>query len=301
MLRKNIPVYDINNLSVFNQKDILISRFAPYLAIHPNLHLAHKHSFYHLILFTEGRGTHTIDFHQFDVRPFQIYFMIPGQVHSWSFEGHVDGYVVNFSGLFFSSFLLKQDYLEQFAFFRGNVNDAVIDIPEDTQAAVQQLFEQLVAESEMRREFGVDVVKAGLLQLFYTISRIHLCSQDDIKHSQHHLLLNNFKKLIDRHYTTIRLPKAYAQQLHVTPNHLNAVCNELLGVSAGELIRNRIVLEAKRQLINLDTRVSEIGYQLNFDDNSNFTKFFKNQVGITPEQFRSSMTNTVQQKATVLR
>src|SRR5882757_2173875 len=73
-----IPVYDICNLSEFKQHDILISRFAPYLAIHQHLKLAHKHSFYHLLLFTEGGGTHAIDFKSFTVRPYQIYFMIPG-------------------------------------------------------------------------------------------------------------------------------------------------------------------------------------------------------------------------------
>jgi AraC family transcriptional activator of pobA len=103
-MKKDIPVYDICTLSEFKQEDILISRFAPYLAQHHKLHLAHKHTFYHLVLFTEGAGTHAIDFQQFAVKPFQIYFMIPGQVHSWNFNGPVDGYVINFSVPFFQSF-----------------------------------------------------------------------------------------------------------------------------------------------------------------------------------------------------
>src|ERR1700761_7289363 len=95
------PVYDICDLSDFKEDDILISRFAPYLLRHKNLSAAHGHSFYHLVLFTEGAGSHRIDFEQFEVKPWQIYFMAPGQVHSWSFEGFIDGYVVNFSDRFF--------------------------------------------------------------------------------------------------------------------------------------------------------------------------------------------------------
>jgi AraC family transcriptional activator of pobA len=61
-----------------------------------------------------------------------------------------------------------------------------------------------------------------------------------------------------------------------------------LGIPAGEVIRNRIALEAKRLLINNDLTVQEIAGQLNFADNSYFTKFFKKQVGITPEEFRKT-------------
>jgi len=102
-MKKIFPVYDIGTLSDFKQEDILISRFAPYLAIHKNLHLPHKHNFYHLLLFTEGSGSHAIDFVNFAVKPYQVYFMSPGQVHGWSFEGKVDGYVINFSPAFFQS------------------------------------------------------------------------------------------------------------------------------------------------------------------------------------------------------
>src|SRR5450756_2197237 len=171
-MKKAIPLYDICNLSEFKQHDILISRFAPYLAIHQNLRLAHKHSFYHLLLFTEGAGSHAIDFKNFTVRPWQIYFMIPGQVHSWNFEGEVDGYVINFSAPFFQSFLLKPDYLEQFPFFNGVIEDAVIDLPEAVQPKILRIFEQLMAEGEDGQRLGLDMVKALLLQLFITIGRL---------------------------------------------------------------------------------------------------------------------------------
>ena len=95
------PVYDICKLSDLQQDDLLISRFAIYLEKHKNLYFPHKHTFYHLVLFTKGGGTHAIDFKTFDVVPYQIYFMIPGQVHSWNFEGDVDGYLLNFSASFF--------------------------------------------------------------------------------------------------------------------------------------------------------------------------------------------------------
>ena len=77
--------------------------------------------------------------------------------------------------------------------------------------------------------------------------------------------------------------------LHVTPNYLNARCNELLGKPAGAVIRERILLEAKRQLVNRDAGIAGIGYDLGFTDNSYFTKFFRKYTGLTPEAFRRDL------------
>jgi AraC family transcriptional activator of pobA len=289
-MKKSFPVYDIYALSEFKQDDILISRFAPYIKSHHNLHLAHKHTFYHLVLFTEGGGTHAIDFQSFPVKPYQIYFMIPGQVHSWSFEGNVDGYVINFSVPFFQSFLLQSDYLEQFPFFSGASNDQVIDIPQSLQKEVIQLFEQIIAESEVPGRLALDMVRTLMLQVFINLSRLTLPHQSNNTTPYNYTLLRNFQKLIEKNYTTLKLPKDYAALLYITPNHLNALCNDVLDISAGEVIRNRIVLEAKRLLVNLGLTISEVADQLNFADYSYFTKYFKKQTGVTPEEFRKQTT-----------
>ena len=94
-----------------------------------------------------------------------------------------------------------------------------------------------------------------------------------------------------QHYIDVKLPKDYAELLYITPNHLNAVCKDVLGLSAGEVIRNRTLLEAKRLLTNPRLNISEIAFNLNFSDNSYFTKFFKKIEGITPEEFRKRTLN----------
>ena len=286
-MKTAIPIYDICSLTQ-RQDDLLISRFAPYLKSHRNLHLAHKHSFYHLVFFTKGGGSQTIDFQQVPVKPFQIYFMIPGQVHNWAFEGDVDGYIVNFSASFFQSFLLKANYLEDFPFFTGIVDEAVIDIPAEMQEKVIALFEELIREYEESNLLETDMIKVIMLQLFINVARLKFDAVNKTIPPYNYTLLSSFQKLIEKNYTNLRLPKQYAELLYITPNHLNALCNDVLGIPAGEVIRNRIALEAKRLLINNNLTILEIANQLNFADNSYFTKFFKKQVGITPEEFRKS-------------
>ena len=286
---QNVPLYDICSLSDIDQDDIIISRFEPYLETHKNLFATHRHSFYHLVLFTNGSGTHTIDFENFEVKPGQIYFMIPGQVHSWSFEGFTDGYIINFSASFIQSFILQHGYLDNFSFFSGNLADAVINLPDETYAALKPLFETILAEAASPATASADMIRLLMLQIFILVNRLSASPVLGGNSSYNQILLKSFKNLIEHHYTDIKLPKDYAAMLYITPNHLNAVCKDLMGVSAGELIRNRVLLEAKRMLTNPQLSISEISLKLNFSDNSYFTKFFKKLEDITPEEFRKKI------------
>jgi AraC family transcriptional activator of pobA len=285
-MKYEIPVYDIQNFKAYKNDGILVSRFGYYAQQHQHLHSAHRHSFYHLVFFTAGIGKQQIDFKKFEVKPGLIYFMIPGQVHSWDFETEPDGYIINFSSDYLSPFLLKPDYLENFTFFSGQPAQQVIELPALLQEKVTTIFEDILKDGENEQATNDDLVRTMLLRVFIEISRINNVQQQLIGQSYNHTLLKNFKNLIEANYTTLRLPKQYAALLYITPNHLNALCNDLLGTSAGNLIRERVMLEAKRLLINVALLVAEIAEKLNFADQSYFIKFFKKHEGITPEKFR---------------
>jgi AraC family transcriptional regulator, transcriptional activator of pobA len=292
MAKTSIPVYDICTIDQRSQKDLLIERFGVYLEKHyQNLHRPHRHSFYHLVLFTKGKGTHTIDFEKFPVQPYQIYFMIPGQVHSWHFEGGVDGYIVHFNESLYTTFLNNGHYLERFHFFQGNVEEGVCQVPVAQHKRVADLFETMLEEVKESKEQNLDMIRLKLLELFITVDR-H-CNPKTVKKipQQKMQLLRSFQQLIDKHFRTIKLPKEYAELLYITPNHLNALCQDLLGKTAGDVIRDRVLLEAKRLLTNADMSVTEIAYDLNFQDNSYFNRFFKKSTGLTPDDFRKNFVN----------
>lgn len=290
-MKTDIPVYNINSFSEFRNEDILVSRLSSYWATHQDLHYSHRHSFYHIVLFTKGAGTHIIDFQTFPVNPYQMYFMIPGQVHNWDFNGPVDGYVINFSISFFQSFLLKPDFLEEFIFFSGSVSDSVIQLPSALELKISGVFEEILSEGTENKPFGLNLVRALLLQLFILVSRLNVPPNQGLRTSYNYTMLKNFRKLIESNYAMLRLPREYAELLYITPNHLNALCNDLLGIPAGEVIRNRLFLEAKRLLINLDLTITEISARLNFTDNSYFSRSFKKHVGLSPEEFRKQILN----------
>ncbi|MBF8961710.1 AraC family transcriptional regulator [Pontibacter sp. FD36] len=284
----SIPVYDICSLSSNKpeQHDILVSRLSHYLVTHPNLKFPHRHSFYHLVLFTKGEGTYEIDFVKCTVSPSQMYFMVPGQVHSWDLTGDTDGYIINFSSSFFHSFLLSPEYLKQFSFLSGIVDGSIITLPENLRQEITAVFESIIEEAQLKHRVNRDMIRVLLLQIFLTINK-HLGSRPEQKVTGSKvILIRNFQNLVEQHFHRLRLPRDYATLLYITPNHLNALSKDILGKPAGEVIRERVLLEAKRRLIDFDLTISEVAFQLGFNDNSYFTKFFKKYGGITPEEFR---------------
>ncbi|MET3113385.1 AraC family transcriptional activator of pobA [Pedobacter sp. CG_S7] len=285
-MKKGIPVYDINTFGAYKNEAIIVSRFGHYAKKYQHFHSAHRHSFYHMVYFTKGSGTQTIDFKQYPVLPGLIYFMTPGQVHSWSFTDEVDGYLINFSEAHFNSFLFDPLYLHNFIFFAELSSGAICVLPEDSWGKINELFEDILKEGENTDLYSEDMVRILMLKIFIQVARVL-----NLKHPVHQLsynqtLLYSFKKLIETHFIAYRFPKQYAELLHITPNHLNAATNNHLGISAGQLIRNRVILEAKRLLINMELSVAAISDKLAFNDQSYFVKFFKKNVGVTPDKFR---------------
>lgn len=288
MTKKLFPTYDICNLNTEKNSNELFSvdRFRGYVDSNPHLQEVHNHNYYHLVYFTEGSGEHLIDFEKFEAKSGTMYFMKPGQVHQWYFKEKYDGFVVNFFDNFFDWIGINSSILQKFRFLQSIlVKDHVVEISLDLQEKIASYFEEMINENQENNQFSNLKIGFHLMNLFIDIERS--LEGVNIKTSDYQsVLLDNFQTLIEQNFKSKKLPKEYAELLYITPNHLNALCKDVLATSAGELIRSRIVLEAKRLLVNKEISVTEIAYLLNFQDASYFVKFFKKYTEFTPEQFR---------------
>jgi AraC family transcriptional activator of pobA len=95
-----------------------------------------------------------------------------------------------------------------------------------------------------------------------------------------------FCELIEEHYTGHHPVAFYARRIGITAAHLNVLCRQAAGKSALELIHERVLLEAKRNLVYTSMTVSVVSYTIGFSDPAYFTRFFKRQVGMSPKDFR---------------
>ncbi len=288
-MTKKIPTISICNLlgEDYSVQDIIVYDLKHFINHHKDIKFPHRHSFYQVLYITEGQGSHIIDFENHIVKKGMIYFLAPGQVHEWLFSENTNGVLINFNENLFSSFLTNSHYLNDFPFFTANGLHSSLDLSADgSLEKIEELLITIQKEFLSCEECKLDLIKTLLLQVFLLINRKVKLNQNTPANKNNYLVYRNFEKLLEQHFTKIRMPKDYANLLFVTPNHLNALCNQLFGKSAGDIIRNRVLLEAKRLLVNSTQNINEIAWYLNFEDNSYFSKFFKKYEGITPDEFR---------------
>lgn len=289
-MAQKMPTYSICNLIGADRcmAEIVVTRLRDFIREHPDIQFPHRHDFYQIVLFTRGGGTHSIDFQQFDALPHQVYYMAPGQIHRWDFDTHTEGYLVNFNESFFSALYHNPNYVREFPLFSHISGKPVNILDMSCCAEVEQNFAQMLEEYQKGEDFAMDILRGLLTVVLARLSRVAPLSFRE-NTSKHHLtLMRQFEKLIELHFREKHLPKEYAELMFMTPNHLNALTNSVMGKSAGELIRERILLEAKRLLAHSDLLVSQIAEMLHFEDNAYFTRFFKKYLGITPEGFRAN-------------
>ncbi|WHT39560.1 helix-turn-helix transcriptional regulator [Myroides sp. mNGS23_01] len=146
----------------------------------------------------------------------------------------------------------------------------------DTQS-IDTLFHLLVSEKDF-------TVTEGLLKaLLAKIIARSTPFSTSVNKNDTIILFQDLLKQTDNLHNSVAY---YAQRLKISPQNLNSICRKALQQSASEILAEHIIDEAKRQLLYSENSVSEIAYNLNFNDSSNFTKYFKRYVGITPKAFR---------------
>ena len=99
-------------------------------------------------------------------------------------------------------------------------------------------------------------------------------------------VLFGYINLVDLHFREQKNLQYYAWQLHITVNYLNMLCNKHFNKTAAAVIRDRLILEAKRQLTLPGKTIKEIAYNLGFSDLGNFSNFFRTHTGQSPRAFK---------------
>ncbi|MEM7117819.1 MAG: helix-turn-helix transcriptional regulator [Chloroflexota bacterium] len=256
----------------------------PKIAMRP---IPHRHTFYVLFWVTAGSGTHYLDFVGDEIRPNSLHFVGPGQVHYWDVKEALAGYAL----LFESALFLEQGdkhLLEQLTFFRTINGLSVLNPPVPSVDWINKMIHRL--DQEYRQlQFARSLGIIAWLRLLL-IEAQRLASEHEIETSlvsSEQRLTNRYINLVEKNAIAQHKVEWYANQLAVTVAHLSKSVKNAHGITAGSLLRNRLVLEAKRLLVHTNETAATIALQLNFEDASYFGRFFKRETQQTPRQFRS--------------
>lgn len=108
----------------------------------------------------------------------------------------------------------------------------------------------------------------------------------DYQHDRCHQHLENYQALIETQFRHQPSVEQFAAQLNMSSAYLNSLCRRLADRSALQLLHERLLLEAKRQLTYTNMTISQIADSLGFSEPAYFTRFFKRNTGFSPRDFR---------------
>ncbi|HEY8400367.1 MAG TPA: AraC family transcriptional regulator [Cytophagaceae bacterium] len=296
--KTSIPVYSIDRFRTGHSQQYqlqIFDRNRNFKEVHSHVQYPHRHDFYEILFLTKGRGTHTIDIIDYEIKPNMIFFLSPGQIHDLVLSDDMYGYLF----LFTSEFYLlnkpdKNQLLELPFFYTLTAGSPPLYLKkEEDVKELTELFQQAIRESEQNYPDSPDLIRALLDIILIKCKRLHPAGAEDKQNSKGRLLVKRFKQLIEEKYHENLSVKDYAEILAVTPNHLSETVKALTGKTSTDLINEKMILEIKRLLLHSDMTVSEIAYHLNFADQSYFSRYFRKQTGISPGEFRAqSIKNT---------
>lgn len=261
--------------------DIRIERLQDRLI--PKVSFPHKHDFFQIIVIHSSSGWHEVDFHRHKVKGNQIYIIKPGQVHDWKLPKSTRGFVIEYTT---ESLPPAKN---------GNLAQHSRHLPDlyqfsKSNLSLQPAFLEIMEAEYLHKASMSEVCMQNFLQiLLLDLLRTTMLEKSLTSNSED--LITQFTDLVETHFREEHNVQIYAQKLKVTPKTLSAKIQKSLGKPAKEIILQRCLLEAKRLLSYSNLSISEIGYELGFDDPNYFSRFLKNNMRISAVKFRNTKKN----------
>ena len=245
----------------------------------------HRVQFHHLLYIAAGAGTHFIDFHRHDYQAGTFIWVNRNQVHAFDRDTRPVGVMILFTQDFLDSIHTSMRVPTSAAGFRFLSDAPVLGVQGDLKASCEALL------AEMVRVNGRAPHDRLILQLLLACLFLKLRQQDKALNEppvnearQQQLQL--FLSLIEKHFHTTKDASAYAHMMGVTYKTLNVICKKSAGKTPKQLIDAHTVLEAKRRLAIDNIQISQLAYELGFQEVTNFVKYFKKHTAETPSQFQ---------------
>ena len=245
----------------------------------------HRTNFYHVLWFQQD-AIHRVDFEPIQVRGNSLLFMNKGVVQQFSAE-KAKGKALLFTDSFMAKHPDALTFLKSTVLFNDLLETAQIQLSLGD-SSIPHLYDAITNEAGRSPDGFQQTILLNYLHNLLQISERHYRQQGfrEIKKSANLDYTLLFRDELEVHYKIIRQVSYYASTLNVTEKRLNAATTKVLGRTPKEIIDERVMLEGKRLLAHTWLSVKEIGYDLGFDEPTNFIKYFRKHSGKTPVEFR---------------
>lgn len=285
---KDYPIYDIQKFykDVY-RNDVYVNTVEDHIIANNFIENSHSHTFYLLVLFTNGKGIHKIDLNQFNIERGSLYVLQPGQVHSWKLSNDIEGYIIFYSQELYNLYFGTKK-IQDYPFYEAEKNISEIKLDETDLNEIEIYFKLLIKENLEEKNSKLDKLLNIIDTIHIEISRKQLMENRYNLHS-YRKKIEIFNNFLNQYYAIEKSPSFYAYKMNISLKHLNRICKSILNKTVTELITQKIIFESKRKLTFSDQSISEIAEGLGFINYSYFAKVFKKQTGITPSEFKTNL------------
>lgn len=282
MLAEKISSHQIWDFDLAD-KFLYLNNLEQHLRTNLFISSAHTQDYFSLYVITEGTGNFCVDGKDYTIDNSCVMILHPKSVNTINLQ-NAKGYIVQFTEDFFS-LSYNDNILYNFSFFKGSFPH--LHLTQDTAQKISGLMTLMKSEHESPYTGKQKILRSYLNIVLFELEKIYpkIYLNNDKSRANDKIL--EFHQLIDLHYIESKKPSEYAEKLNLSPNYLNKLCKKQTGSTAGEIIRKKLIAEAKKLLCYTSFSISEISYELNFDSVSYFITFFKKSTGTTPEAFRN--------------
>lgn len=253
---------------------------------------AHRTNFFEIIMFYEGNGHLLLDNEKIEINRGTVVFISPFQKRKWQVEQEeLKGYFLIFEKDFLNDFFSDQLFIYRLQYFYNRRIPTYFISKSHLFTLENKIFKEIFNELHNYQKDSEHLLRSMLYYFLIKMNRA-FCYYNQLENDTH---LNNqayqFKEALEKNYIEKQQVAEYAQILGISRISLNTVVKKQFGITASEMIKERLLFEIKSELLYSTKTISEITYQLNFSEPNNLIRFFKNRMGLPPKAFRSTYQN----------
>lgn len=248
----------------------------------------HNHDFEELLIGIDGELEHFIDFSTTKTQAPFVSFITKGKTHRLIPKIH--NAKCNIWAIRFKSEFIPETTFQLYSLYHTQAN-----LQFENGFCFQRLVtlcEMMYAETQQETT-DLSIIRQLLGVLFTMIEaeRKKLEPQDEPLQKTQHISFGNFLSILEENYRRPVSVEFYAEKLFMSSRNLNIICQSILEQSVSEIIETRKLIEAKNLLISTEKTISEIAYELGYNESSYFSNVFKKKSGQSPSEFREEMKN----------
>jgi len=249
----------------------------------------HSLTYYDITLITEGKGWFQIENKRYNVQEGDVLFTLPNVQREWDTQCILDGYALIFEEEFLLSFFNDPDFISRISYFsKTSDHPEKLTLSNEEYKDIQQLILRVQNEISAYKEKDKHILRAILYQILKSLDRIFIKENVNSLPDPQNMHIRKFVRQLNADYSRFHTVKYYAEKLCLTPNYLNELAKKETGVSAKQIINNKLFSESRKLLLYSSASITEITEILHFENPSYFVRFFRKHSGMTPLVYRNS-------------